>query len=221
MSSGHHSDDRRRTQDTVAIVPAGGRSRRLGGLVGPGGKAALEIGGESLLGRVCRVLVAEAGRVIVVTAAGRPRPRLPDQVEVIIDREPDRGPLAAIRDGLAHAVATAEPPPRQALLISCDLPELSLDQVRRMIERLSAGGISRLVPLVADQPQFLCSAISVDLLPMIEIAVAADQRSLRGLLAELVASDPQAVDLVAGSALVESEADLRGFGDIDTPADLP
>jgi hypothetical protein len=77
------------------------------------------------------------------------------------------------------------------------------------------------VPLVADQPQFLCSAISVDLLPMIEIAVAADQRSLRGLLAELVASDPQAVDLVAGSALVESEADLRGFGDIDTPADLP
>ncbi|MFM1902918.1 MAG: hypothetical protein RLZZ440_818 [Planctomycetota bacterium] len=205
----------------MAIVPAGGRSRRLGGLVGPGGKAALEIGGDSLLGRVCRVLVAEAGRVIVVTAAGRPLPQLPDQVEVIIDREPDLGPLAAIRDGLAHAVATGEHPPRQALLISCDLPQLTVELVRRLIERLAAVGRGWVVPLVAEEPQLLCSAISVDLLSMIEAAVAADRRSLRGLLAELAASDPQAVDLVAGAALVESEADLRGFADIDTPADLP
>lgn len=205
----------------MAIVPAGGRSRRLGGLVGPGGKAALEIGGDSLLGRVCRVLVAEAGRVIVVTAAGRPLPQLPDQVEVIIDREPDLGPLAAIRDGLSHAVATGEHPPRQALLISCDLPQLTVELVRRLIERLAAVGRGWVVPLVAEEPQLLCSAISVDLLSMIEAAVAADRRSLRGLLAELAASDPQAVDLVAGAALVESEADLRGFADIDTPADLP
>ena len=85
--------------DVVGIVLAGGRSSRLTGLdLGDGGKAALDIGGEPCLSRVCRAIAAVVPRVIVVAAAGQPLPPLPDGVEIIRDTTPNAGPLAGIRD---------------------------------------------------------------------------------------------------------------------------
>jgi molybdopterin-guanine dinucleotide biosynthesis protein A len=206
--------------DALAIVPAGGQSRRLEGRTGPGGKAAVVVGGASLLGRVCRVLAEEVATVVVVTAPDRMLPELPSTVEVIVDREPGRGPLVAIRDGLRHAVATCRTPPRVAVLAACDLPGFTAELVRRLLEGVDAAGSRWLVPVVGGQPQVLCSAITVDCLPLLEQAVAADCVSLRGLMRKLLAEDPRAVRSVSEAELATWGIDLGSFADVDTPAEL-
>lgn len=208
-------------QDTVAIVPAGGQSRRLGDRVGPDGKAALVIAGETLLGRVCRVLVGEVARVIVVAPAGRLLPPLPAGVDVVFDREPGRGPLAAVRDGLAYAASRGNPPPRRALLVACDLPRLNRDLVGRLLDYELAANTRWLVPVVDGEPQQLLSVMSVELAPIVEATLAADRSSLRAVLAAVAESDPEAVVLCDAQAIVGPYADLAGFTDIDTPDDLP
>jgi molybdenum cofactor guanylyltransferase len=206
--------------DAVAIVPAGGQSRRLAGWVGAGGKAALAVDGESLLGRVCRVLAGEVSRVIVVTAAGRVLPELPPGVEVIFDRDPGQGPLPAIRDGLAHATTIAGPPPRVAVLAACDLARLEPVIVQRLIEGVGEAGCRWVVPVVAGHPQVLLSALAVDCLPLVERAARAGHLSLRQLVAELSAAEPTAVRLIGEAELEGCRVDLASLADIDTPTQL-
>jgi molybdopterin-guanine dinucleotide biosynthesis protein A len=205
--------------DVVAIVPAGGRSRRLAGIVPAGGKAAVSLRGESLLGHVCRTLSGHTGRVIVVAAAKQPLPPLPVPVEVVRDRQPDRGPLAAIHHGLAHALA-AKPPPQIAVVVSCDVPNLAAEVVRLLIERACALGNAWVVPRVGGHPQVLVSALATSLAGRIAAGLAAGIQSPRRLLDAMVAADPESVAWLSDTELARVDPTLASFADIDTPADL-
>jgi molybdopterin-guanine dinucleotide biosynthesis protein A len=91
--------------DVDAIVLAGGRGSRLGGV----DKAALEMDGETLLARTLRA-VARADRVIIVGDV--------DELDHIVVREEPRfaGPAAAIGAGLAEVRAS------HVLVLPCDQP---------------------------------------------------------------------------------------------------
>lgn len=93
-----------------AVVLAGGRARRLGGI----DKPALEIGGRPLVARVADA-VGHASRIIVV---GPYRPGLRG-VTVTREDPPGAGPVAAIAAGLTHAAAP------QVALLAGDLPFLT------------------------------------------------------------------------------------------------
>ena len=205
--------------DVIAIVLAGGASRRLGRLVGAGGKAMIDLGGESLLGRVVRTLAGELPRVFVVAAAGQPLPPLVGPIEIVRDREPEQGPLAAIRDGLEQAVA-GDRPPRFALVASCDLPGLSAGVVRLLVARARSSGAAWVVPVVAGHPQVLLSAVATDLHAALAAAVAAGVRSPRRFLESVVAADPGGVCWLAEAELAAVEPGLGSFADVDTPEDL-
>ncbi len=206
------------TDGGIAIVPAGGRSRRMGRAVGPGGKAAaIGPGGDSLLGRVCNTLTEVVPRVIVVAADGQPLPALPPRVEVVRDSRPAAGPLAAIADGLRHAVATGQP--GRALLASCDLPWLT-PAVAGFVIRQLALPVRWVVPVVAGHPQVLLSAIATDLAAEVEAAVVAGQASPRRLLAAVIRSAPDSVRLIDETAIEAVDPGCRSFADIDTPEDL-
>jgi molybdopterin-guanine dinucleotide biosynthesis protein A len=205
--------------DVVAIVPAGGRSRRLAGLVPAGGKAAVSNRGESLLGHVCRTLAGHTGRVIVVAAAEQPLPQLPVPVEVVRDRAADRGPLAAIHDGLAHALA-ADLPPRIAVVVSCDVPHLAAAVVRLLIEQAKAREAAWVVPRIGGHPQPLVSALATSLAGRIAAGLAAGIESPRRLLDAMLAADPASVAWLSEAALARVDPTLASFADIDTPADL-
>lgn len=202
--------------DVIAIVPAGGRSRRMGSHVGPGGKAALEVQSESMLARVCRTLSAEVGRVIVVTGAGQPLPALPPRVEIVVDSRPGAGPLAAIHDGLR----AAGPGPRIAVIASCDVPWLAPAVVRLLVAAAREPGVRWVVPRVGQHPQVLVSALATELADTIATAVAADRRSPRMLLADLLRAQPASVRMLAEDQLVAVDPGLVSFVDVDTPDDL-
>ena len=203
--------------DVIAIVPAGGRSSRMGPLVGPGGKAALELAGETLLERVCRTLAAEAGRVIVVAAAGQPVPALPAGVEIARDSRPSAGPLAAIHDGLAHAGAG----PKVAVVVACDVPGIAPEVIRMLVAAAREPGVRWAVPVVAGHPQVLVSALATELADTIAAAVAAGRSSPRMLLADLLRAQPASIRLLAEDHLTLVDPALASFVDIDTPGDLP
>ncbi|TVQ12088.1 MAG: molybdenum cofactor guanylyltransferase [Leptolyngbya sp. DLM2.Bin27] len=111
----------------AAVILAGGRSSRMGhdkALI------ALSPGAETLIQRVCRVALACADGVTVITPWGdRYRPLLPASVKVLVEQSalnPERspGPVVALGQALSELRAAA-PVPDWVLLLACDMPNLS------------------------------------------------------------------------------------------------
>lgn len=204
--------------DAVAIVPAGGTARRLGASAAAG-KAALVAGGMTFLDRVCATLAAEVARVIVVAAPATALPPIGTPVEVIRDSRPGAGPLAAVRDGLVHALATARPP-RLAVLCSCDVPLVVPGVVRLLLDRAGGPGVRWALPMVGGHPQPLVSAIAVDLVTEIDDHLARGGGSLRELADLIARGGPDAVRHVGMEELRAVDPDLDSFRDVDTTADL-
>ncbi|MGW6139124.1 NTP transferase domain-containing protein [Streptomyces sp. NPDC055144] len=107
-----------------AVVLAGGAARRLGGT----DKPAVRVGGRPLLDRVLAAC-ATAGTTVVV-AEPRPTAR---PVRWTREDPPGGGPVAALDAGLRATTAD------QVLVLSADLPFLSEQTVRRLLDALNAG----------------------------------------------------------------------------------
>lgn len=198
----------------AAVILAGGKGRRLG--APPGGKAAVELAGATLVSRVCGAVGGVVPRIVVVAAAEQKLPPLPQvpgaMVDVIRDSQADGGPLAAIADGLRHLAALADPPAR-CLLVACDVP-LVKSSVLRLLLEACGDETPWVVPRIDGQRQVLVSVIAMAGLPVIEQVLAAGRRDVRALgdrlrCRELLPGDFQAAD-----------PRLDSFRDIDTPADL-
>src|SRR6516165_2878621 len=121
----------------AGVILCGGQSSRMGRP-----KAWLPFGGETLLGRVVRLLGEGVSPLTVVAAPGQDVPPLPAGVEVVRDPERGRGPLQGIAAGLEALRGKAD----AAYLSSCDVPFLRPAFVRRMIDLL--GDRAACVPQV-------------------------------------------------------------------------
>lgn len=205
---------------TAAIVLAGGAARRLGaGLVAAEGKAGLRLAGRTFLEAVTTAVAPSVTRVIVVAAPGQPLPAVAVPLEIVRDSTPGAGPLAGIRDGLAHALAVGRPP-RGVLVVSCDVPLLAPRLMRLLLDRLATSSALWVVPVVHGHPQVLVSALSPGLLGPIDRHLAAGRRDLRGLLADLRGGDPDGVVLLTEAEVAAADPDGLSFVDVDTPAEL-
>ena len=212
-------------QDAIGIVLAGGESSRmmLPGEEALRGKAWCLCRGRTLLDRVCDAVSREVGRVFVVGGRSQPLPPLPADVRVVRDAMPGWGPLAGLRDGLRAAALeppTAGPPPRIAVVTSCDVPLVRPEVVRLLLEAVAAPGRTWAVPLVHGHRQVLLSAMRTELLGPIEDHLAAGRRDPRGLLERIEATVPAAIHIVTEQQLAAVDPALESFRDIDTPEDL-
>ena len=102
-----------------AIVLAGGRSARFGGV----DKAQLVLDGVSLLDRVLRATTGAASTVVVGPTRKTSRP-----VTWVSEEPPLGGPVAGIAAGLPAGDAAI------VVVCSCDLPWLGADDVARLGE---------------------------------------------------------------------------------------
>lgn len=189
-----------------AIVLAGGRGTRLGGI----DKAAVELAGERLVDRVVAAARAYGAAPVVVVGPDRPAP---PGVVVVREDPPFAGPLAALAAGLdalssaAHS-ETATPP--WTLLLSCDL--VDPDGVcRALTAALRADPDPELDGVLLRDPegrgQWLAGAYRVAALAAgIRAAAPLADRPLR-----LAFADARLRHLAAPAELT---------ADIDTPADL-
>lgn len=106
----------------VAIVLCGGLSSRMGRP-----KAWLPWFGRTMVEHVVQRLRGAAEEIVVVTSRELDLPPL--EARVIRDREPERGPLAGLRDGLAAAEGDF------AFVTATDAPFLSASHVSSLLDR--------------------------------------------------------------------------------------
>jgi molybdopterin-guanine dinucleotide biosynthesis protein A len=107
-------------------VLAGGASLRFGS-----DKALARIGGRTVLERMCDLLTAVTGSVTVIAPPARYSfPKM----QLLADRWPGEGPLGGILTAL-RATAKDSRGCEWNLIVSCDMPFLSLDWLNFVIER--------------------------------------------------------------------------------------
>lgn len=112
----------------AGIVLCGGRSQRMGRP-----KALLPWFGRTMIEHVVGLLSARVDEILVVTSSALTLPASL-AARVVVDREPERGPLAALRDGLAAARA------ERAFVTSSDAPFLTSDHVDALFAEAEAHG---------------------------------------------------------------------------------
>ena len=111
-------------------VLAGGASTRMGR-----SKAGLSLGGETLLGRQCRLL-RDAGAAEIWVSLHPDRPLtvpLPPEVRSVDDADPDAGPLGGV-ERLLQVVRT-----EFLLLVAVDLPQLETGFLKELVGRTTPG----------------------------------------------------------------------------------
>ena len=112
----------------AGLVLAGGAGRRMGGV----DKAALVVGGVTLLDRVLGAARPVCDRLLVV---GPARPTGVDGVTFVQEDEAGGGPVPAVAAGMA-----AVPEADVVLVLAVDLPLLAPGHLRRLLAALAGGG---------------------------------------------------------------------------------
>lgn len=181
-----------------AIVLAGGRSSRMGGI----DKTGAVIGGRTLLGRACDA-VADARRLVVVGPPGLPG--TPERAVVAREDPPFAGPVAGIGAGL---LALGEVPADVLVVLAADVPRAA-EVVPLLLDALAAHpGADGVVPRSSDgRRQTLLAAYR-------------SQRLAEVLAAAAPLADLPVRQIVAMMDLVEISPDDAVVADIDTPEDL-
>lgn len=187
-------------QNCSAVVLAGGRARRLGGV----NKARLEIGGVPLLDRVLAALRPVADQIVVVghLAGEMERPG----VEVVPDAFPEHSTLVGVYSGLLAARHDV------ALVVGCDMPFLSTALLQR-IAQLSEG-YDLAVPRVNSLLEALHAAYRRSCLPVMEEAIGRKHYKIVDFYSLVRVRE------VEESELRLLDPELRSFLNVNTPEDL-
>lgn len=159
-------------------------------------KLLLEVGGVSMLRRICNVLATACDEILVV--GGNDVAALPEEVRRITGERPGgQGPLAGIEAGLAAARG------RRVFVAAGDLPFLPEGLIHHLLLHFGEPGACAVVPRYRGEIHPLCAAYERGILPAVESALDDGVRSVRELLDSL-----RCVEYVG-------EGELGRFGDPD------
>lgn len=185
---------------TAGIILCGGQSSRMGQP-----KAWLPFAGETLLGRVVRILSEVVRPIVAVAAPGQDVPPLPEHVILVRDEAEGRGPLQGLAAGLAALQGKAD----AAYLSSCDVPFLQPAVVQRLIDLL--GEYQICVPKVEGFHHPLAAVYRIELLGAVRRLLAADRRRASFLFDEV----PTRV--VEAAELADIDPTFQSFRNLNTP----
>jgi molybdopterin-guanine dinucleotide biosynthesis protein A len=188
--------------ETAGIVLCGGQSSRMGQP-----KAWLPFRGETMLGRVVRLLGTTVSPVVVVAAPGQELPSLPGEVIVVRDSERGRGPLQGLAAGLEALKGRAG----AAYVSSCDAPFLRPAFIRRMVELLGHKQIA--VPQCDGFRHPLAAVYRVEVLDAVRRLLDEDR------LRPVFLFDEVPTRFVSADELVQADPALQTLRNLNTPED--
>jgi molybdopterin-guanine dinucleotide biosynthesis protein A len=185
--------------DITGALVAGGRARRLGGVV----KGLLRVDGEPLAARSIKLFARLFPSALIV--ANQPAPYARLGVPVVADRILEKGAPG----GIHAAIAAASTP--WVFTAACDMPFLSASGVALLASR--RAGTSAVVPRWGGRFEPLHALWSRECLPAFEQALAEGAPSLQEL-----------AERVGARIIEESEwrmidPDGRAFENVNTPED--
>ena len=176
----------------AGVLLTGGASRRMGV-----DKTRLLVNGETLAARSARVLAAVCDPVVEVGpgVSGLPAVR---------EDPPGAGPLVALLAGVG-----ALGRPRSVILLACDLPNISPDLLRLLVEWPGSGTV---IPVVDGRFQYACARYGPAAFDEARASLRHGLTSLR----EIAGSDCEYVSEADWGRV----ASALTFADVDTPEDL-
>ena len=171
-------------------------------------KAWLQLGGQTLLARVVHTLQQVVHPIVVVAAPGQDLPPLPDDVEVIRDEIAYQGPLQGIAQGLeALPVGT-----RCAYMSACDVPLITPQWVRFLVERLAEADV--VVPVVDGRAHPLAAVYRLNIAP------TARQLLAQGLRRPPLLFEAHPTIRIEAGQLRQIDRGLDCLRNVNTPRDL-
>ncbi|MGO4614745.1 NTP transferase domain-containing protein [Nocardia sp. 2YAB30] len=190
-----------------AIVLAGGRASRMGGV----DKPAIIIGGRSML-EAALAAVASCTHTVVV---GPHRPELPPEIRQVREVPPGSGPVSAIGAGL-RALGSAAP---LVVVLAADLPFLSGWTIGELTRHVMESGADAV--FAADEsgrPQYL-----IGVWRRSALAAALDRLdSLINQPMKALVPDDSAIIALPGVADCDTEEQVRqARAAVETPRQLP
>ena len=153
----------------AGYVLTGGRSSRMGC-----DKALLPFGGGALVESVARAVELAAGSAVLV---GKPRLYRHLGYPAIPDLYPGAGPLGAILTAFEHSSADWN------LVAACDMPELSGEFLRGLVEAADGDAVVPVGP--SGSPEPLCAVYHRRSRPVLERALGRGAGSMRAALKDL------------------------------------
>ena len=185
----------------AGVVLAGGAGRRMGGL----DKAALRVGGVTLLDRVLSAAEPVCDRLVVV---GPARPTEVRGVEFVSEAEPGGGPVPAVLAGV-----DSSPGCEVVLVLAVDLPLLTTGHLRLLFDALGPEGNDAAAAADVDGPNPLLAVYRV---PALASRVAAFGLAAGSPARGLLPASPVIVDLGPAILNVNRPADLIAAEAADT-----
>lgn len=155
----------------TAIILAGGKSSRMGF-----DKQLLKINERRLMDSLIQKLSPEFEKIIIVTN----RPELYIGLSHIITKDilEDMGALGGIHAGLKYSSS------KYAFVTACDMPNINIDYVRYMKDRLDSDDSFGCVTRFGDWIEPFSSFYSVELVKNVEKYLEDGRRSINGLINE-------------------------------------
>ncbi|MBA3394829.1 MAG: molybdenum cofactor guanylyltransferase [Deltaproteobacteria bacterium] len=187
--------------DVTALIVAGGRATRLGGV----DKRELVVDGQTIFERQCAVLAPRVAEIVVSTA------RDVAGFRTVRDPVADGGPLAGIAAGLAAATTP------WLLVVAGDMPYLSAAVIDLVLAQAGDAATDAVGVKLGEVPEPLVCVLRVAACrPVVEARLAACQ--LRA--AELLTGGELRVYWLDEAAVRRVDPELRAFLSINEAADL-
>jgi len=144
---------------THAIILAGGKSSRMGT-----DKATLQVGNETLIERLVRILSPHFDGIIISTSSNAPTPK--NNLRYVADEQSGCGPLMAIYSCLKASPSSVN------FFIACDIPDVNIPLILRLLSYASSHEI--IAPsFKKDFSEPLFAVYNRSILPVIEQQLAA------------------------------------------------
>ncbi len=144
-----------------AYVLAGGGSTRFGR-----DKALVEFAGKPMLARMIELMRSFARDVRVVSALNK---YADFETEIVEDRWPGEGPLGGIVTALLQTRET-QPKCEWNLMVSCDMPFLTAEWLRFLVERATKSAAQVVVPHSTHGSEPLCACWRTDAVETLQAA---------------------------------------------------
>lgn len=119
--------------DATAVILAGGASRRMGT-----DKSLLPVGGYPMIEHIVRQLQGHFSEMLI--SAGNADAYAFLGVLIVVDPEPNRGPLMGIATALARSSHDLN------FVTACDVPEIEMSFVRRLLQAAAVSDCDIVVP---------------------------------------------------------------------------
>jgi molybdopterin-guanine dinucleotide biosynthesis protein A len=166
----------------AAYVLAGGGSTRFGR-----DKALVEFAGKPMLARMLGLVdYAVSGKELASTALVIGSAEKYDTIRTLCveDRWPGEGPLGGIVTALLHTRET-QPKREWNLIVSCDMPFLTTEWLRFLMERAERSAAQVVVPHSAHGPEPLCACWRTDAVDTLQAAFEGGVRRVNQGISQL------------------------------------